>query len=77
MPKSKAKQLREAIASGENEIQQLDSFLKSRGYDVTAIDGLKKASDDKECWSVCYDAVELMDLFEKDIYDEGKDGTEL
>ena len=38
---------------------------------------LKKASDDKECWSVCYDAVELMDLFEKDIYDEGKDGTEL
>lgn len=77
MPRSKAKQLREAIASGENEIQQLDSFLKSRGYDVTAIDGLKKASDDKECWSVCYDAVELMDLFEKDIYDEGKDGTEL
>ncbi len=75
MPRSKAKQLREAISSGENEIKQLDSFLKSRGYDIVAVDSLRKNAGDNDCWSVCYDAVELMDLYEESLFEGGKDGT--
>lgn len=65
MPRSKAKQLRGAITSGENEIHQMNSFLKSRGYDLesTGID-----------WAVYYDALELLDLHVPGIYEEGKDG---
>ena len=65
MPRSKAKQLRGAITSGENEIHQMCSFLKSRGYDLEA------AGID---WAVYYDALELLDLHVPGIYEEGKDG---
>ena len=65
MPRSKAKQLRGAITSGENEIHQMCSFLKSRGYDLEA------AGID---WAVYYDALELLDIHVPGIYEEGKDG---
>lgn len=67
MPRNKAKQLRAAIASGENEIHQTSTFLKSRGFSMDAI------SD----WAVCYDAVEIMDIHVPGIYEDGKDGIEV
>ncbi|BFK62668.1 hypothetical protein I260019D6_19770 [Dorea longicatena] len=54
MPRSKAKQLRNAIPMGENEIQKNLSFLSSRDYQA-----FEKSQEEYRIW---YDALEIMDL---------------
>ena len=54
LPRSKAKQLRDAISIGRNEKDSCIALLESRGFkDVT------KAKDEYSIW---YDALEIMDL---------------
>ena len=55
MPRSKAKQLRNVIPMGKNEIQKNLSFLTSRGYKI-----FEESQDEYQVW---YDALEIMDLF--------------
>lgn len=55
MPRSKAKQLRNIIPMGKNEIEKTLSFLASRGY--------KTLAESQEEYQVWYDALELMDLY--------------
>lgn len=55
MPRSKAKQLRNVIPMGKNEIQKTISFLTSRGYKI-----FEESQDEYQVW---YDALEIMDLF--------------
>ena len=56
MPRNKAKNLRNAIPMGKNEIQKEISFLISRGYkELNAT-----ATTDYPIW---YDALEIMDLY--------------
>lgn len=54
MPRSKAKQLRNIIPMGKNEIQKNLSFLTSRGYKI-----LEESQEEYGIW---YDALEIMDL---------------
>lgn len=54
MPRSKAKQLRDTISMGLNEIEKDISFLKSRGYVE-----FEKAKNEYPIW---YDALEMMDF---------------
>ena len=74
MPRSKAKQLRDAISSGENDIKQLNTFLKSRGFCINELFG---NDDNKIKWPVVYDAVEMMDLYVPELFSEEKDGAEV
>lgn len=54
LPRSKAKQLRDAISIGKNEKDSCIALLESRGFkEVT------KAKDEYAIW---YDALEIMDL---------------
>ena len=65
MPRSKAKELRNVIPMGENEIKKEVSFLKSRGYN--------EFEDSVEQYDIWYDALEIMDWFildEEEITDE-------
>lgn len=54
MPRSKAKQLRDAITMGKNAMDEYVSFLESRGY------GSYRANIDQ--YPVWYDVLEVMDL---------------
>ena len=54
MPRSKAKQLRDAITMGKNAMDEYVSFLESRGY------GSYCANIDQ--YPVWYDVLEVMDL---------------
>lgn len=54
LPRSKAKQLRDAICIGENEIKSCIALLESRGYKY-----VWKVKDEYAIW---YDALEIMDL---------------
>lgn len=66
MPRSKAKELRNIISMGKNEIQKKISFLNSRGYQQLA-----QSEDEYRIW---YDALEIMDWFiEEDNEDGNKD----
>lgn len=55
MPRSKAKDLRNVIPMGRNEIQKSMSFLTSRGYQI-----FEEHQNEYQIW---YDALEIMDLF--------------
>lgn len=55
MPRSKAKDLRNVIPMGRNEIQKSISFLTSRGYQI-----FEEYQNEYQIW---YDALEIMDLF--------------
>ena len=55
MPRSKAKELRNVIPMGKNEIQKNISFLTSRGYQI-----FEQSQEEYRIW---YDALEMMDLF--------------
>lgn len=55
MPRSKAKELRNAIPMGKNEIEKEISFLKSRGY--------RKFEVSEEQYGIWYDALEIMDWY--------------
>lgn len=64
MPRSKAKELRNIIPMGENELKKEIAFLQSRGF----MDNCNMA--DRGVW---YDALELMDLYiDEEQADEGK-----
>lgn len=54
LPRSKAKQLRDAISIGENEMNSCIALLESRGCE-----GVSKTVDEYAIW---YDALEIMDL---------------
>ena len=55
MPRSKAKELRNAIPMGKNEIEKEISFLKSRGY--------RKFEVSEDQYGIWYDALEIMDWY--------------
>lgn len=59
MPRNKAKELRDVIPVGENEIKKEIAFLKSRGYQE-----LEGNQEDKKIW---YDALEIMDWYIKEL----------
>ena len=66
MPRNKAKQLREVIPMGKNEIKRELSFLRSRGYQEF------KNLDEYKVW---YDALEIMDWHIKEEQNENNDRT--
>lgn len=62
MPRSKAKQLRNIIPMGKNEIQKNISFLSSRGYKI-----FEQSQEEYQTW---YDALEIMDLYIGEVENE-------
>ena len=63
MPRSKAKQLRDIIPMGENEIQKELSFLRSRGYMQ-----LEQTGE----YGIWYDALEIMDWYMEESENENQ-----
>lgn len=67
MPRSKAKELRDAVPKGFGEVEKEISFLQSRGYS-------KMDYPEKNC-KIWYDALEIMDWFIDEKSIEGTGGT--
>lgn len=63
MPRNKAKQFRDIIPMGENEIQKELSFLKSRGYMQ-----LEQTGE----YGIWYDALEIMDWYMEESENENQ-----